>query len=85
MLTPLPVRTARSGWAFFTNGLGFSRSTVGLWTFSGAFLFLWRNYSVHLFAFKSGKYMISRKRIFAVISKTGLIATLPRNPSLFPV
>ncbi len=40
MLTPLPVRTARSGWAFCTGGLGFSRLTMRLWTVSGAFLFL---------------------------------------------
>ena len=86
MLTPLPVRTVRSGCAFCINGLGFYRLTMRLWTFSGAFLFLWRNYSVQHFTFKSAKYMMSsEKRIVDVISKTGLIASLPRNPSLFPV
>ena len=70
----------------YVKGLGFYRLTMRLWTFSGAFLFLWRNYSVQHFTFKSAKYMISsEKRIVDVISKTGLIATLPRNPSLFPV
>jgi len=34
------ARTARSGWAFCTGGLGFSWLTMRLWTVSGAFLFL---------------------------------------------
>lgn len=36
----------------YVKGLGFSRSTMGLWTISGAFLFLWENFSVQFFTFK---------------------------------
>ena len=44
----------------YVNGLGFSWSTMGLWTFSGAFLFLWEFFSVQLFAVKVTKYTAIR-------------------------